>query len=512
MVKNLSVGTRIAGGFAFMLLTTIILTGVGMVQVDKINRALTLINDVNGVKERYAINFRGSVHDRAIAVRDVTMVPDAELPAVIEHIGQLEDAYRRSAGPLDEIFAAGTNVADDERAQLAKIKDIERKTVPLVHEVIEKQKTGSTVDSKKEVLDRARPAFVEWLASINGLIDMEEKSNHQQAVMARTVGIDFQHLMVTLALVAMAVGVCLAIFTTRSLTRPLKYMIGVLEASAEGDLTQRFDADRRDELGLMGGALNQSLESTRTALLQVDEMIGGLLVVSQDLTAAAAALEHGSKLQATGLVATTANLERITSTARQTADNASNASLLASGRREDASGTRNTGTSELSMPGQETGAVGAMLEINHASTRIATIVSVVDSIAFQTSLLALNAAVEAAHAGEEGRGFAVVADEVRTLARRSSDSATEIKGLIEDSMRKVNRGSDLVGRCTVLIGEIATASQQQCAGIEQVGRSIADMDEVTKTNSTQAENLTAFARSLSAEATKLRRTIDRFKM
>jgi methyl-accepting chemotaxis protein len=512
MLKNLSVGTRISGGYAVMLLTMVVMTAIGAVQVNKINSALTLINDVNGVKERYAINFRGSAHNRAIAVRDVTMVPAAELPGVVAYIDQQEAAYRKSAEPMDAIFAAGSNVSDAERRQLATIKEKDRNAMTLVREVIAEQQAGTTAEAKAKVLDQARPAFLEWLASINVMIDGEEKLNQEQSAVARGVGLDFQRLMLILTLIAAVVGVLLAIFTTRSMTDPLKQMRGVLEAAAAGDLTRRMDTDRADELGQMALALNEALESTRTAMVQVDTMIGALAGVSEDLTSAAVALEDGSKLQATGLSAATASLLQITSTARQTADHARNATLLASGKRSknpDA-GTR-VSIAESTL-GEDVSAVAAMSEINLASRRIATVVTAVDTIAFQTSLLALNAAVEAAHAGEEGRGFAVVATEVKSLAQRSSDSATEIKGLIEDSMLKVDRGSALVGRVTLLIGEIATASEEQCVGIGRVDKSMMAMSEVTRTNSEQADKLTTVARSLAAEAAQLRSTIARFQM
>jgi methyl-accepting chemotaxis protein len=503
---------RISGGFAVTLLAMVALTVIGAIQVNKINSALTLINDVNGVKERYAINFRGSVHDRAIAVRDVTIVPAAELPAVLVHIDQLEESYRKSAGPMDAIFAGGTNVSDEERAQLQKIKAIESKTVPLVHEVIEEQQSGHSVEARIKVLDQARPAFIEWLASINGMIDMEEKLSQEQAITARAVGVGFRYLMLTLTLVATIIGIALAVLTTRSLIGPLKQMMIVLEAAAAGDLTLRMDTDRGDELGQMASALNQALESTRTALVQVNDMIGGLDRVSEDLTSAAGALEQGSRLQAAGHSATSANLKQITSTARQTANHAADATLLAAGKQGRTVHPGSIEQSAESAPAEDVSAVAAMSEINLASTRIATIVSVVDTIAFQTNLLALNAAVEAAHAGEQGRGFAVVADEVKSLAQRSSDSAKEIKTLIEDSIRKVGRGADLVGRVTVLIGQIATASKEQCLGIEQVDKSMMDMAEVTRTNSAQAGQLTTVARSLADEAVQLRGTIARFQV
>jgi methyl-accepting chemotaxis protein len=188
-MKTTSVGTRIAGGFSVLLLALVILTAVGIVQVNHINSSLTTISDVNSVKERYAINFRGSVHDRSIAVRDVTLVSADELPSVVAHIERLEADYQASAEPLDKLFASGMHVSDEERQQLAKIKAAEAKTMPLVHDVIARQKAGDNDGAKQEVLAQARPAFVEWLAGVNGFIDMEEALNETQGKYARSVGV-----------------------------------------------------------------------------------------------------------------------------------------------------------------------------------------------------------------------------------------------------------------------------------------------------------------------------------
>jgi methyl-accepting chemotaxis protein len=170
--------------------------------------------------------------------------------------------------------------------------------------------------------------------------------------------------------------------------------------------------------------------------------------------------------------------------------------------------------------------VEAMAEINQSSKKIADIITTIDEIAFQTNLLALNAAVEAARAGEQGRGFAVVAAEVRNLAQRSATAAKEIKALIEDSVGKVESGSELVNksgqtlseivtsvkRVTDIIGDIAAASQEQSSGIDQVNRAVTQMDHVVQSNAAQTEELSSTARSLRGQAQQLQVLVAKFKL
>jgi methyl-accepting chemotaxis protein len=516
----MTVRRKLTAGFGAILLILVFLTFAGLREVGTIKQALEENSAKNSLIQRYAINFRGSAHDRAIAIRDVAASVNAEeLRREIAEIERLTAFYAKSAVPLDQMLAQDRSVHPEVPKLLAAIKETEARVLPLINQVIQLRNQDQREAAQQIVWRDLKPLFVEWLARINALIDFEEEVIQQRLAEAQGTATGFSTLMIAWTVVAVLLGAAAAALISRSVTRALGAEPWQVKAVAD-DIRSGNLASEVDTQGAGQDSVMAAMKAMRDGLLSV---VSGVRASAQQVAVSAVEIERGNQdlsrrteSQASTLEQTAASMEELGSTVRQNADSAQQANQLAQN------------ASTVAVQGGEvmTEVVATMKDINESARKIADIISVIDGIAFQTNILALNAAVEAARAGEQGRGFAVVAGEVRSLAGRSAEAARQIKTLISASVQRVEQGGALVDRAgatmdevvasirkvTELMGEISTASAEQSAGVLEVGEAISGMDQTTQQNAALVEQMTSAAADLKNQAHGLVQAVAVFKL
>lgn len=330
---------------------------------------------------------------------------------------------------------------------------------------------------------------------------------------------DYQFAKWQLAILAVVLVLILVVVwygIRQTLLNPLARVIAHIREIAGGNLTNTLTFAGRNEIGELASSVDHMQRSLVETVTQVREGSDAIYSGTTEIATGNTDLSSRTEQQASALEETAASMEELTATVKQNADNARQASQLA----QSASETAQHGGKVVDN------VVKTMHEIAGSSKKIADIISVIDGIAFQTNILALNAAVEAARAGEQGRGFAVVAGEVRNLASRSAQAAKEIKALIEDSVSRVDTGSVLVEsagetmndivnavtRVTDIMGEIASASDEQSRGIDQVALAVSEMDRVTQQNASLVQESAAAAAALEEQASRLTMAVSAFRL
>ncbi|HZG20572.1 MAG TPA: methyl-accepting chemotaxis protein [Herbaspirillum sp.] len=360
------------------------------------------------------------------------------------------------------------------------------------------------------------PVYRKLQEQIQELSDVNSKGAAVSDADATRIYEQARLAIIILVATCIALAMALSWWIARLVARPLTNAVTIARQVAEGDLTADIPSAHRDETGQLLDALKQMNGNLLNIVREVRQGTDTITTASAEIATGNMDLSSRTEQQAGALEETASAMEELTSTVRQNSDNARQANQLA------------VSASEIAQSGgQVVGkVVDTMGAINESSRKIVDIIGVIDGIAFQTNILALNAAVEAARAGEQGRGFAVVAAEVRTLAQRSAAAAHEIKGLIDDSVAKVDTGSKLVDeagqtmnevvasvkRVSDIVAEITAAGAEQSQGIEQINNAVVQMDENTQQNAALVEQAAAAAKALQEQAARLSQTVSVFRL
>ena len=514
------ISQRLMAGFGLVIVALLGMSIYSMLIARGIDGALTANATQNAVIQRAAINFRGSAHDRSIAVRDVVLAPSEDArKKEVESIARLADFYAKSATQLDAVLQTATQVPPEVGPMVQALKDIEARTVATTAKVVALVQSGDRTGAEALLWAEAKPQYEQWLAAANKLIDYEEARIIKNSATANQDASQFTGVMLAITLLAMLISVAATVIVSRSIGRELgaepSEVRAVVQAIQQGDLTVPVHVKAGDTGSVMV-AVRDMQQRFHELVSAVRDNIGQLRATSDDISSGNQNLGHRTEQAASSLKQTAASMEELTATVRQSADSARQANQLAT----TAASTATKGGEVMQQ------VVSTMQDIHHSSQKIADIIGVIDGIAFQTNILALNAAVEAARAGEQGRGFAVVATEVRSLAQRSAEAAKEIKSLIQTSVDKVDSGTQLVAnagmtmneivqgvqRVNGMIGEISTAAAEQSDGISQVNVAVTQLDQMTQQNGALVGESTTAAENLREQAQRLAELVAVFQV
>lgn len=541
---NMKIINRLYAGIALMLAIMVAISLFGQYKISIADHNLTQLSEQTAVEQRQAINFRGSVHDRAISLRDAVMVNDRQLAAThLRDVQRLNDFYQNSAQVLDSMYASGNHSAT-ERALLSDIKAIERSTLALTANLQKMLDENNVTTANQYLLASISPAYAEWLGRINKLIDFQEILIQQQVSNAREQTTSFQRVM----LLVTAFGVLIGGFVAYRAVRRLKLTIGgepeyaalVISKIAAGDLTTITQYQGEGSILASLHALTQHLTDITVSSKKA---ASALLDASKSLLQTSGSNEKLISQQRIATDQGATSIAQMSTTVNDVVSHTSEAARLAQQAINEFNAGKNevtkTQSSINSLAGKVAEAGTVINNLSADSRQIGSVLEVIQSIAEQTNLLALNAAIEAARAGEQGRGFAVVADEVRNLAQRTQDSTRQIQAVIEKMQNSTTKavqvmhegqsqaevsveqakaaGESLqainysVSRISDMNTQIATAAEQQAVVASEINQNFNQITQSATKAEQEAAKITAASHQLDFLARNLEKNVSQFK-
>lgn len=513
-ILNWKLGTRLGGGFVLLLTLLVLVSFFSITSLSNLrNTSESIVEEyypatvianslIDGVNKNYTLTFK------AIVTTD-----NNERKSILTELDKQTTINRTLMQKLKKETAGDTKA----EKELDEVMASSNQLMNTRNRVFEVLNSGHAEEARHLLDTEAVPAIEDLVKQVNDIIIhandmMKEGEDDVNQTYSSSLW-----LIIAIVSISLILGGLIAWFLTRTIVKPVQEALTGIEASGRGNMTTEFrEAYHTDETGQLLDGLKNTITSISSMLSQVRESAISVSATSSQIAAGNQDLSARTDEQASALAETASALEQLTATVANTADNARHVQQLVC-----ESGDIRKRNSEVMDD-----TTRQMEGIYHATQKMSDIISVIESIAFQTNILALNAAVEAARAGESGRGFAVVAGEVRSLAQKSATAAKDIKILIEESIAQTEAGRRLIISATsvmhemtqnaqnvdTFINEIARAAAEQSDGISQINLAVTQLDTTTQQNASLVEESAGAARSMASQATELTRLVNQFSL
>jgi methyl-accepting chemotaxis protein len=511
-LNNLRIGIRLSIGFGAVL---VLLLAIVAVAHHRLGRAAEGLADLAGLSQRAELARGWSSKTELNVARTIAVARATGQAETERYFAPLIKQTSTRISELQKALEAGL-AGNEGQALMAAVASRRQAYVAQREELFALVRRGDAAAAASMLDAKLLPASQTYLEAMRALQrHTADLATAEATRIERGTAVARDTLLALLA-AGVLIGGAMAWLITRSITAPLRQGLEAATAMAGGDLSQPVESTHRNEIGDLLRAFGRMQAALHGVVGQVRASCDSIGTASAEIATGNQDLSARTEQTASNLQQAASSMEQLTGTVKQSADSARHANQLAASAAEVAA----RGGVVVSQ------VVATMEGINSSSKKIADIIGVIDGIAFQTNILALNAAVEAARAGEQGRGFAVVASEVRSLAQRSASAAKEIKGLIGDSVEKVEGGSRLVAdagktmneivgsvqRVSDIIGEITAAATEQSQGIGEVNGAVSQLDQMTQQNAALVEQSAAAAESLREQATRLSGVVATFRL